>query len=188
MKCKIVFLGAAGVGKTSIISKFTYSQFSKDYQTTVGIDFFAKSVQIQDKTVNLQIWDTAGQERFHSLVPSYIRDSAIAVIVYDVSSTSTFDEAKEWYTKVVKERGNDATCLLIGNKDDLETKVDHEAVLEFAKQNAIQTIETSALTGRNIEKLFNLIGELAVGPAKTPPKTVEITVQPTSPPQSGGCC
>ena len=158
-KCKAVFLGSSGVGKTSLISRFIQNDFDKDYSPTVGIDFFTKPIQVRDQTVNLQVWDTAGQERFRSLVPSYIRDSSIAVLVYDVSDPKTFEEAKAWHKTVVNERGNDAVCILAGNKNDLESKVNHEQVISFAHPLSIPTIETSAKTGQNVARLFKLISE-----------------------------
>lgn len=102
-KYKIVFLGDQGVGKTSIITRFMYDSFDKNYQVTsiyissifyllmeykatIGIDFLSKTMYLEDRTVRLQLWDTAGQERFRSLIPSYIRDSSVAVIVYDITS------------------------------------------------------------------------------------------------------
>ena len=85
-KVKVVFLGEQSVGKTSIITKFMFDTFENAYQATIGIDFLVKVVQTKDRTVRLQLWDTAGQERFRSLIPSYIRDSTVAVIVYDITS------------------------------------------------------------------------------------------------------
>ncbi|MFS7949361.1 putative small GTP-binding protein [Helianthus anomalus] len=85
-KYKLVFLGDQSVGKTSIITRFMYDKFDTTYQATIGIDFLSKTMYLEDRTVRLQLWDTAGQERFRSLIPSYIRDSSVAVIVYDVAS------------------------------------------------------------------------------------------------------
>jgi len=84
-KYKLVFLGDQSVGKTSIITRFMYDKFDTTYQATIGIDFLSKTMYLEDRTVRLQLWDTAGQERFRSLIPSYIRDSSVAVIVYDVA-------------------------------------------------------------------------------------------------------
>ncbi|KAG8475038.1 hypothetical protein CXB51_031790 [Gossypium anomalum] len=89
-KYKLVFLGDQSVGKTSIISRFMYDKFDNNYQATIGIDFLSKTMYLEDRTVRLQLWDTAGQERFRSLIPSYIRDSSVAVIVYDVASMVSF--------------------------------------------------------------------------------------------------
>jgi GTPase SAR1 family protein len=85
-KYKLVFLGDQGVGKTSIITRFMYDTFDNAYQATIGIDFLSKTMYMEDRTVRLQLWDTAGQERFRSLIPSYIRDSSVAVVAYDITS------------------------------------------------------------------------------------------------------
>ena len=86
MKQKVVFLGDSSVGKTSIIARYMSGNFNNGYEATIGTDFSTKSVTTSaGKSVQLQIWDTAGQERYRSLIPSYIRDSAAAVIVYDIS-------------------------------------------------------------------------------------------------------
>ncbi|CAI8011424.1 Ras-related protein Rab-6A [Geodia barretti] len=85
-KFKLVFLGEQSVGKTSLITRFMYDSFDSTYQATIGIDFLSKTMYLEDRTVRLQLWDTAGQERFRSLIPSYIRDSTVAVVVYDITS------------------------------------------------------------------------------------------------------
>nr|CAG4651613.1 EOG090X01NX [Triops cancriformis] len=84
-KFKLVFLGEQSVGKTSLITRFMYDSFDNTYQATIGIDFLSKTMYLEDRTVRLQLWDTAGQERFRSLIPSYIRDSTVAVVVYDIT-------------------------------------------------------------------------------------------------------
>eukprot|EP00056_Hartaetosiga_gracilis_P010450 m.154362 g.154362 ORF g.154362 m.154362 type:complete len:115 (+) comp13314_c0_seq5:121-465(+) len=84
-KFKLVFLGEQSVGKTSLITRFMYDSFDNTYQATIGIDFLSKTMYLEDRTVRLQLWDTAGQERFRSLIPSYIRDSSVAVVVYDIT-------------------------------------------------------------------------------------------------------
>ena len=85
-KFKVVFLGEQSVGKTSVTTRFMYDTFDNAYQATIGIDFLSKTMFLDDRTVRLQLWDTAGQERFRSLIPSYIRDSTVAVVVYDITS------------------------------------------------------------------------------------------------------
>ncbi|KRX87889.1 Ras-related protein Rab-6B [Trichinella pseudospiralis] len=80
-KFKLVFLGEQSVGKTSLITRFMYDSFDNTYQATIGIDFLSKTMYLEDRTVRLQLWDTAGQERFRSLIPSYIRDSTVAVVM-----------------------------------------------------------------------------------------------------------
>ncbi|CAM41428.1 small GTP binding protein rab6-like protein, partial [Leishmania braziliensis MHOM/BR/75/M2904] len=94
LKHKLVLLGDQSVGKTSILTRFMYDTFDQQYQPTIGIDFFSKTIHLEDdRDVRLHLWDTAGQERFHSLIPSYIRNSSATVVVYDITSRSTFFNA-----------------------------------------------------------------------------------------------
>lgn len=88
---------------------------------TIGIDFISKTVQLQNKTVKLQLWDTAGQERFRSLIPSYIRDSNVAVIVYDITQINTFNNITKWYEDIKATRGKEVLVVVVGNKADLES-------------------------------------------------------------------
>jgi Ras-related protein Rab-6A len=177
-KCKVVFLGASGVGKTSLINRYILNDFDKDYSATVGIDFVTKPIQVRDRTVNLLFWDTAGQERFRSLIPFYIRDSSMAVIVYDVSNPQTFDEAKAWHKTVISERGGDVVCILVGNKNDLERKVAHEEVATFSKPLSIATIETCAKTGQNVARLFKLVGESLPSPDRVKVDPISVIAAP----------
>lgn len=115
-KYKLVLLGEQSVGKTSIITRFMYDSFDTHYQATVGIDFLSKTIYLQDKTVRLQLWDTAGQERFRSLIPCYIRDSQVAIIVYDITNLASFELTTRWIEDVQRERGDQIIIVLVGNK------------------------------------------------------------------------
>lgn len=126
-KYKLVFLGDQSVGKTSIITRFMYDKFDNNYQATIGIDFLSKTMYLEDRTVRLQLWDTAGQERFRSLIPSYIRDSSVAVVVYDVVNRTTFLNTSKWIDEVRTERGTDVILVLVGNKTD---QIDKRQVCE----------------------------------------------------------
>ncbi len=86
LKYKVVFLGDQSVGKTSIIHRFIYDQFDESYSATIGIDFMSHKMYVEDKIIILNLWDTAGQERFKSLIPSYIKDSAVAIVVFDITN------------------------------------------------------------------------------------------------------
>ena len=133
-KFKIVFLGDQSVGKTSMILRFTQDSFDVKYQVsfyeltlllqaTIGIDFLTKTVYVDDKTVRLQLWDTAGQERFRSLIPSYINDSSVAVVCYDITSKVSFENCQGWIDQARQIRGDDLTIILVGNKiDDAEKR------------------------------------------------------------------
>jgi Ras-related protein Rab-6A len=158
-KYKFVFLGDQSVGKTAIIQRFIFSTFDTTYQATIGIDFLSRSLVLEDKTIRLQIWDTAGQERFRSLTPSYIRDSSVAVVVYDITVRASFLNSSKWIEDVRVERGQDVVIMLVGNKSDLADKrqVSTEEAAEKARSEGALFIETSAKTGTNIKTLFRRV-------------------------------
>ncbi|XP_066910485.1 ras-related protein Rab6-like [Clytia hemisphaerica] len=164
-KFKLVFLGEQSVGKTSLITRFMYDSFDSTYQATIGIDFLSKTMYLEDRTVRLQIWDTAGQERFRSLIPSYIRDSSAAVVVYDISSTNSFAQVDRWIEDVRAERGQDVVIMLVGNKTDLTDKrrVSMEQGERRAKELGVLFIESSAKTGHNVKQLFRRVAAALPG-------------------------
>lgn len=164
-KYKLVFLGDQSVGKTSIITRFMYDKFDSTYQATIGIDFLSKTMYLEDRTVRLQLWDTAGQERFRSLIPSYIRDSSVAVIVYDVAIRQSFLNTTKWIEEVRTERGSDVIIVLVGNKTDLVDKrqVSIEEGESKAREAGVMFIETSAKAGFNIKPLFRKIASSLPG-------------------------
>ena len=142
-----------------------YDSFDNMYQATIGIDFLSKTMYLEDRTVRLQLWDTAGQERFRSLIPSYIRDSSVAVVVYDISNAKSFQNTRKWVDDVRGEGGNDVIIVLVGNKTDLNDKreVTTQQGEEEAKKNGLMFIETSAKVGHNVKNLFKRIAQALPG-------------------------
>jgi Ras-related protein Rab-6A len=195
-KYKLVFLGDQSVGKTSIITRFMYDTFDSTYQATIGIDFLSKTMYLEDRTVRLQLWDTAGQERFRSLIPSYIRDSSVAVIVYDITNRTSFLNTGKWIDDVRTERGTDVTMMLVGNKTDLADKrqVSIEEGEAKAKEYDIMFIETSAKAGFNIKALFRKVASALPGmentqmaKPQTDDKNLErVVLEPETPTGAGG--
>ncbi|KVH92231.1 Small GTPase superfamily, partial [Cynara cardunculus var. scolymus] len=155
-KYKLVFLGDQSVGKTSIITRFMYDKFDTTYQATIGIDFLSKTMYLEDRTVRLQLW---------SLIPSYIRDSSVAVIVYDVANRQSFLNTAKWIEEVRTERGTDVIIVLVGNKTDLVDKrqVSIEEGDGKAREFGVMFIETSAKAGFNIKPLFRKIAAALPG-------------------------
>ncbi|EOD16790.1 Rab6, rab family GTPase [Emiliania huxleyi CCMP1516] len=186
-KYKLVFIGDQAVGKTSIISSFMYGTFDSHYASTIGIDFVSKSVPVDDGTVRLQLWDTAGQERFRSLIPSYIRDSHVAVVVFDITSRASFESTKRWIADVRAQRGNDVVLVLVGNKTDLhdQREVSVAEMEARANEEDIMFIETSAKDNSNIKLLFRRLATALPsleGAAPPPdPAVVNLTLQPAQP-------
>ncbi|KAL9546702.1 Ras-related protein Rab6 [Mucor bainieri] len=160
-KFKLVFLGEQSV--TYSRNQMQYS--SNHTQATIGIDFLSKTMYLEDRTVRLQLWDTAGQERFRSLIPSYIRDSSVAVVVYDITSRTSFQNTSKWIEDVRAERGSEVIIVLVGNKTDLNDK--REVTLEEGEKRAsdcnIMFIETSAKAGHNVKTLFRRIAQALPG-------------------------
>ena len=153
-----------------------YDKFDATYQATIGIDFLSKTVHLDNsKGVRLQLWDTAGQERFRSLIPSYIRDSSVAVIVYDVANRQSFLNVAKWIDEVKQERGENVVIAIVGNKTDLveEREVETEEGERFARGLNVGNssssseggstnggaifIEASAKAGYNVKALFRKI-------------------------------
>jgi len=136
-----------------------YDKFESAYQATIGIDFLSKTVHVDGDTVRLQLWDTAGQERFRSLIPAYLRDSAVAVCVYDVTDRRSFDATRHWVDEVRAERGSDVVVALVGNKIDL---VDGRVVSSAEGEAHAASLkalfaETSALEGTGVQALFTRV-------------------------------
>ena len=128
-------------------------------KATIGIDFLTKTVNVDDKVVRLQLWDTAGQERFRSLIPSYINDSAVAVVCYDITSKASFDNVQSWIDQARTIRGEDLNIYLVGNKiDDAEKReVQTEEGQARAEELKVHFMETSAKVGINVKQLFKNI-------------------------------
>lgn len=194
-KFKLVFLGEQSVGKTSLITRFMYDSFDNMYQATIGIDFLSKTMYLEDRTVRLQLWDTAGQERFRSLIPSYIRDSSVAVVVYDISNLKSFHNTRKWVDDVRGERGQDVIIVLVGNKTDLGDKreVSSQMGEEEARKSGAIFMETSAKVGANVKALFRRIAQALPGMegegagVEGQSQMIDVNINPTKPEGNEAC-
>jgi Ras-related protein Rab-6A len=171
-----------------------YDTFDNNYQATIGIDFLSKTMYLDDRTVRLQLWDTAGQERFRSLIPSYIRDSSVAVVVYDVTNKASFTNCDKWIEDVRAERGGDVIIMLVGNKTDLADKrqVSAEEGEAKAKKLNVLFVETSAKSNTNIKQMFRklaeaLPGQTEAGKEGNGSQNVDIQVGQRSNQKKSGC-
>ncbi|KAM6056811.1 ras-related protein Rab-41 isoform X4 [Calonectris borealis] len=161
--------------------------------TSVTLLWLSLSLTLQQ--VRLQLWDTAGQERFRSLIPSYIRDSTIAVVVYDITNLNSFQQTSKWIDDVRTERGSDVIIMLVGNKTDLADKrqITTEEGEQRAKELNVMFIETSAKTGYNVKQLFRRVAAALPGMDSTPEKSKEDMIDiklekpPEQPVTESGC-
>ncbi|KAK6220836.1 GTPase Ryh1 [Pestalotiopsis sp. IQ-011] len=167
-KFKLVFLGEQSVGKTSLITRFMYDSFDNMYQATIGIDFLSKASIHYHCTLRRRdrlLRSALNTETNTSLIPSYIRDSSVAVVVYDISNAKSFQNTKKWIDDVRAERGNDVIIVLVGNKTDLNDKreVTTQQGEDEAKKNNLMFVETSAKLGHNVKTLFRRIAQALPG-------------------------
>lgn len=153
---KYIIIGDSGVGKSCLLLQFTDKRFEPLHDLTIGVEFGARMVSIDNKNIKLQIWDTAGQESFRSITRSYYRGACGALLVYDVTRKETFNHLQSWLEDAKANSNTAITIMLIGNKCDLDSKrqVSREEGEAFAKEHGLVFMETSAKTAQNVDEAF----------------------------------
>ena len=152
---KIVFIGNPTAGKTSLLNRICNDKFQNDYDSTIGVDFFSKTVFYNETIFKLQLWDSAGQEKYRALIPSYIRGASIIFIIYDLNNKESFDAVNNWLGFVNQYTNKEQVILvLVGNKKDLERKVTFEEGQNLAKKEKMLFFEASAKTGEGVVEMF----------------------------------
>jgi small GTP-binding protein len=161
---KLILIGNSGVGKSSILNRYMNKTFEESYKCTIGVDFLMKSIEINGKTVKLQLWDTAGQEKYKSMVASYYRGANVALVVFDITSHESFDSLPLWIENYYKNGPEQKNIILIGNKKDMieERQVTQEEAELFSQTNNMIYFETSAKDGDNIDYVFTYAAEKLV--------------------------
>uniref|UniRef100_A0A8U8B896 small monomeric GTPase n=1 Tax=Geospiza parvula TaxID=87175 RepID=A0A8U8B896_GEOPR len=136
---KILIIGESGVGKSSLLLRFTDDTFDPELAATIGVDFKVKTISVDGNKAKLAIWDTAGQERFRTLTPSYYRGAQGVILVYDVTRRDTFVKLDNWLNELETYcTRNDIVQMLVGNKIDKENReVDRNEGLKFARKHSM---------------------------------------------------
>ncbi|KAL4705601.1 hypothetical protein ACJJTC_012848 [Scirpophaga incertulas] len=153
---KLLLIGDSGVGKSCLLLRFADDTYTESYISTIGVDFKIRTVELDGKTIKLQIWDTAGQERFRTITSSYYRGAHGIIIVYDCTDQDSFSNVKQWLEEIDRYACDNVNKLLVGNKCDLTTKkvVDYTTANQYAEQLGIPFLETSAKNSTNVEQAF----------------------------------
>ncbi|MFX0082515.1 MAG: Rab family GTPase [Candidatus Hodarchaeota archaeon] len=156
---KIIIIGPAAVGKSSLIRRFVENRFSSGYKFTIGVDFLAKTVEYEKgRLARLSIWDVGGQERFKFLRRSFYEGTYGAILVFDLSRANTFPQMKDWLIDMHSIIERKIPIVILGNKSDLLPEVgeviNRDEARQFAENEESIYIETSAKTGDNVEHAF----------------------------------
>jgi Ras-related protein Rab-1A len=153
---KLLLIGDSGVGKSCLLLRFADDTYTESYISTIGVDFKIRTIELEGKTVKLQIWDTAGQERFRTITSSYYRGAHGICVVYDVTDMDSFNNVKQWLQEIDRYATEGVNKLLVGNKSDMSDKkvVEYTVAKEFADSLGIPFLETSAKNASNVEQAF----------------------------------
>jgi len=194
---KLLLIGDSGVGKSCLLLRFADNTYTESYISTIGVDFKIRTIELDGKTVKLQIWDTAGQERFRTITSSYYRGAHGIIVVYDVTDMDSFNNVKQWLQEIDRYASENVNKLLVGNKSDLVSKkvVEFTAAKEFANSLSIPFLETSAKNSTNVEEAFITMARQIKERMGTQDVKTQATKQTIQPGQQvnqkaggGGCC
>jgi len=152
---KITLLGEKNVGKTSLVYRYIENKFRESYKATLGVNLLKKDMEVDGNSVSAQIWDLGGQDSFKSLRKLYLEGANGALVMFDLTERKTFEKLNEWVESFKEARG-EQPIVLIGNKSDLENqrKITDMEASNYAKENNMELMLTSAKTGQNVEEAF----------------------------------
>lgn len=184
---KILLIGDSGVGKTSLLQRYTDDTFSGQFLATIGIDFKLKTIDCNGSEVKLQIWDTAGQERFRTITQAYYRGAQGILLCYSIIDDQSFAHIRAWMTSINDFASDRVQKMLIATKCDMEdsrmiTRQQGEAL---AEEFGMQFVETSAKNKTNVDEPFAALAQLVMkdkaAHATAPPThTIALKAQPSS--------
>jgi small GTP-binding protein len=169
-KFKIVVCGDPGVGKTSTILRFTDNAFIRTYIPTLGVNISEKNIKIDGNLVGLILWDIAGQSKFETMRKHFYKGTEAVILIFDLTSRKSFESIPKWYEDIKKYLMSDTDIIgfILGNKEDLiESRlIGEKNAIKIAKELNLDYIETSALTGKNVELSFHKIAEALINSKK----------------------
>jgi Ras-related protein Rab-1A len=158
MKC--VVIGDSGVGKSSLLRRFTHDDYFGSYISTIGVDFEVKSLTVDDHKLKIQLWDTAGQERFRTITTSYYRGSHAIMIVFDVTNRDSFRSVPNWLAELRSYTSDNVQVMIVANKTDMDSSrmVSVSEIEALCARLQVQYFETSAKSSYNVHAAFAELG------------------------------
>lgn len=188
----LVLIGDSGVGKSCLLLRFADDKWTESYISTIGVDFKIRTIELDGKTIKLQIWDTAGQERFRTISSTYYRGAHGIIVVYDVTNRESFNNVKRWLTEIDKYARENVNKLLVGNKIDLEDElrqVPTEDLKAYAAELDIPWLETSAKKGDYVDTAFLVMArEIKRKMTQTAPGGGGSNISSLRDQEKKGCC
>ena len=156
---KYIIIGNSNTGKTSIVESFINNQYSQTPQNTIGVGFYSKILELDDKCLKIHIWDTGGLERFFSITKSYFRRTSVVIITYDITDNKSFRDVKFWYNSVKQDCDENTIIVVVGNKNDLYNRViSYNDGFEMSKglnyQENILFFEINTINKEEIDQIF----------------------------------
>jgi Ras-related protein Rab-1A len=199
----VLLIGNSGVGKSSLLLRFADDVFTDNFMPTIGVDFKIRTIEVDGKTIKLQIWDTAGQERFKTITSSYYKGAHGIIVTYDITDRESFSAIENWMNEVEKHASDNISRILVGNKSDMTEarQVSTDEGKELAEHYNVRFLETSAKDCKNVEEAFTMMtreiksrvaiakptkptAETATGSTKITNKSSGKKIQE----KKGGCC
>ena len=156
---KVITAGEGGVGKTTLLYRYVKGKFLADTKMTLGVEFFMKTLQIEERDINLQVWDFGGQEHFRPLLRNYSKGARGALLLFDLTRPSSLEKIDQW-VHICREENPDIPIIFLGTKSDLTESitVDDNFALTFPENyNFFKYLKISSKTGENVNLAFELL-------------------------------
>jgi Ras-related protein Rab-5C len=186
---RVVTLGEASVGKTSIVTWLVKQTFNPDEPSTIGASFVVHTETVNTSRIEMQIWDTAGQEKYKSLCPIYCRGAAAAIVVFDLTSQPSFEKVATWTALASRVAGTDTVIYIAANKLDktADREVSDDTLASWSQQVPFPVFRTSAKTGEGITELFRALGRALYEKEGSGELSTQLAL-PGVAPRSSSCC
>jgi Ras-related protein Rab-43 len=165
---KVLMLGDASVGKTSLTIRYVSGNFVEDLRLTIGVDFYSKTINYKGHRIKLQIWDFGGEERFRFLLPQYCKGANGAFFLYDITNPASLSHLPDW-SYIVREASGNIPIMLVGSKLDLKeyrTVPRDQGINAARRYNMASFVELSSKTGQNVERAFQVMSEILLDESK----------------------